>query len=143
MVLLEMTAADDFSAYESFVASVMRPEDFYTADELCGHILSGYVTAWWTKDGAGAPVGWCGMENWNDEWKGACNFLGVAVAPAWRNTGLALRLIRHVVRRAGTRPLTAYIQPGVETERLLEPGGFRYVKAHDPWRLYVREQVRL
>jgi len=137
--LMPMTLNDDFEAYEHLAASNMKTEDYYRADELKTHIASGYVSAWWIKPNDQAPIAWCGMNNTNKDWPNSCNFLGVVVDKQYRNSGLALRLIRHIFRQAGHRPITTYIQPGVKTEMLLKPFGFKEVGVKECWKLYVCE----
>ena len=136
--LTSMKEDDDFEVYERLAASNMKPEDYYTAEELKTHLTSGYVSAWWIKMGQ-QPVAWCGINNSNDDWPGACNFLGLIVDKPYRHTKLALRMIRNIFRHVGDRPITTYIQPGVETERLLKPLGFKEVGTKECWQLYVCE----
>lgn len=117
----------------------MKPQDYYTPWELRWRIIRGKVTAWWVRDGDKA-VGWCALY-WDDheEWPNAICLLGVAVAPEYRQTKLVLRLLRHLFKQTGDHPVTTYIQPGVATERLLPVFGFRFVKPHGTWNMYVRE----
>lgn len=137
--LIQMKLEDDFSVYEKFVSSCMKPEDFYTGEQLQNHIASGYVTAYWMKDDHGAVIGWCGLNNSSKVLEDGYNFLGVAIAPAHRGTILALRMVRHILKCAKGKPISTYIQPGVETERLLKPLGFRPIGREDPWLIYVRD----
>ena len=138
--LIKMTPADDFAAYERLAADNMRPEDFYTAPEMRELVASGQVWAWWIRNGEGLPIAWCALDNHNKDWEGACNALGLVVSPPYRHMSFALRMVRCILGHAGERPLTAYIQPGVKSERLMQPLGFRYVRMKDPWKLYVREK---
>ncbi len=136
--LIAMTPEDDFPAYEKLVMRAMKAEDYYSAAEMKEGLETGLLSAWWVRDGAQTPIAWCAIKNTVTDWAGACSFTGLAIAPEHRNTNLALRMIRHVLKEVGNRPLAAYIQPGGETERLLDLFGFQYVDRKEHWNFYIR-----
>lgn len=137
--LVAMTEADDFTLYEAFVARRMKPGDYYSAAEMKSFIAAGSKSAWWVREKQGKVVGWCALTHRDEDWPGeACSFLGIAVDEGHAGTALALRLIRRVLKEGGDRPMMTYIQPGVETERLIKPLGFVKVGVKAPWNVYVR-----